>query len=170
MWAGCQKKRTWNCWGSFKSLIPDHADLHLVVVGEGPYLEDMRQDMAGTPCVFTGYLEGEDLAAVFASCDLFVFPSTTDTFGNVVLEAQASGLPVIVSDSGGPQENVLSGQTGLIVQGDSEENLLKAIKSLLAHPGRLKDMGLTARHYMEERPFDAAFQATWRLFEEHAHG
>ena len=155
---------------AFKKLIRDHAAVHLVIVGDGPYLEEMQQDLAGTPCTFTGYLQGEDLASAYASCDLFVFPSTTDTFGNVVLEAQASGIPVIVTDAGGPQENVLAGQTGLIVQGDSEENLLKAIKSLLAHPGRLKDMGLTARHYMEERPFDAAFQATWRLFEEHAHG
>jgi glycosyltransferase involved in cell wall biosynthesis len=76
----------------------------------------MRQDMAGTPCLFTGYLEGEGLAAVFASCDLFVFPSTTDTFGNVVLEAQASGIPVIVSDSGGPHENVVPGETGFVTR------------------------------------------------------
>jgi glycosyltransferase involved in cell wall biosynthesis len=154
----------------FKKLIQNQAAVHLVVVGDGHYLEEMQQDLAGTPCTFTGYLHGEDLAAVYASCDLFIFPSTTDTFGNVVLEAQASGLPVIVTDAGGPQENVLDGKTGLIVRGDSEQSLLKAIKGLLAHPERLKEMGLTARRYMEERPFDAAFHSTWRLFEEHAHG
>ena len=152
----------------FRELIKDHPDIHLVVVGDGPYLAEMQQELAGTPCTFTGYLQGEDLAAAYASCNLFVFPSTTDTFGNVVLEAQASGLPVIVTDAGGPQENVLSGQTGLVVRGDSEASLLAAIQSLLVQPERLKDMGLTARRYMEERSFDAAFQATWRLFEEQA--
>ena len=152
----------------FKSLIQDHSGLHLVVVGDGPYLEEMQQELAGTPCTFTGYLQGEDLAAAYASCDLFLFPSTTDTFGNVVLEAQASGIPVIVTDFGGPQENLIPGKTGLVIRGDSEESLLGAIHSLLAQPERLKDMGLTARCYMEERSFDAAFQATWRLFEEQA--
>src|SRR5439155_3460569 len=53
--------------------------------------------------VFLGYLTGESLASAYASADIFVFPSTTDTFGNVVIEAQASGLPVIVSDLGGPE-------------------------------------------------------------------
>jgi glycosyltransferase involved in cell wall biosynthesis len=154
----------------FKKLTEQQAAVHLVMVGDGPYLEEMQQDLAGTPCTFTGYLHGEDLAHAYASCDLFIFPSTTDTFGNVVLEAQASGIPVIVTDSGGPQENVQDGKTGLIIRGDSEENLLKAIKSLLTHPERLKEMGLMARRYMEERPFDAAFHSTWRLFEQHAHG
>ncbi len=152
----------------FKKLVQDKAPVHLVVVGDGPYLADMQKELAGAPCTFTGYLHGEDLAAAYASCDLFIFPSTTDTFGNVVLEAQASGLPVIVTDAGGPQENVLNGKTGLIVRGDSEEALLRAIKSLLAHPERLREMGMKARRYMEERPFDAAFQSTWGLFEQHA--
>jgi glycosyltransferase involved in cell wall biosynthesis len=154
----------------FKSLIQDYSGIHLVVVGDGHYLEEMQQELAGTPCTFTGYLQGEDLAAVYASCDLFLFPSTTDTFGNVVLEAQASGIPVIVTDFGGPQENLIPGKTGLVIRGDSEESLLGAIQSLLAQPERLKDMGVMARHYMEERSFDAAFQSTWRLFEEQARG
>ncbi len=154
----------------FKALIRNHPDLHLVVVGDGPYLEEMQQDLAGTPCTFTGYLQGEDLAAAYASCDLFLFPSTTDTFGNVVLEAQASGVPVIVTDTGGPQENVIPGKTGLVVQGDNEESLFEAVQSLLAQPDRLQTMGRAARRYMDERSFDAAFHATWQLFEEHACG
>ncbi|MEW6386167.1 MAG: glycosyltransferase [Thermodesulfobacteriota bacterium] len=152
----------------FKRLVQKHAAIRLVVVGDGPYLTEMQQELAGTPATFTGYLQGEDLAAVYASCDLFLFPSTTDTFGNVVLEAQASGIPVIVTDAGGPQENLLPGKTGLIIRGNCEESLFEAVQSLLAYPKGLKDMGQSARHYMEERSFDAAFQATWRLFEEQA--
>ncbi|MEW6659358.1 MAG: glycosyltransferase [Thermodesulfobacteriota bacterium] len=152
----------------FKDLIQNHPDAHLVIVGDGPYLEEMQQNLAGTPCTFTGYLQGEDLAAAYASCDLFLFPSTTDTFGNVVLEAQASGIPVIVTDAGGPQENVIPGKTGLIVRGDSEESLLGALQGLLAQPARLQVMGRAARRYMEERSFETAFHATWKIFEEHA--
>ncbi|MHB8066537.1 MAG: glycosyltransferase [Desulfobaccales bacterium] len=152
----------------FKTLIQNHPETHLIIVGDGPYLEEMQRHLAGTPCTFTGYLQGEDLAAAYASSDLFLFPSTTDTFGNVVLEAQASGIPVIVTDAGGPQENVIPEKTGLIVQGDSEESLLEAIRGLLAQPQRLQMMGRAARRYMEERSFDTAFHATWRLFEEHA--
>jgi glycosyltransferase involved in cell wall biosynthesis len=154
----------------FKGLVRDYPQLHLVVVGDGPYLEEMQRELAGSPCTFTGYLHGEDLAAAYASCDLFLFPSTTDTFGNVVLEAQASGLPVIVTDSGGPQENVRDGETGLIVPSGHEEGWQRAVQDLLAQPERLGAMGRAARRSMEQRSFEAAFQATWKLFEEHARG
>ena len=130
---------------AFKALVSRHPELKLFIVGDGPYLEEMRREMAGTPCIFTGYLAGEELAEVYASCDLFVFPSTTDTFGNVVLEAQASGLPVVVSDSGGPRENVIDGQTGVIIPGDDEESLRQALDRLLVRPQRLKEMGRAAR-------------------------
>jgi glycosyltransferase involved in cell wall biosynthesis len=153
---------------TYKQLIQTHDHLHLVVVGDGPYLEEMRREMAETPCLFTGYLEGEDLAAVFASGDLFLFPSTTDTFGNVVLEAQASGLPVIVTDSGGPQENVLHGKTGLIVPAHDEEAFYQAVDELVSHPERLPEMGRAARDYVRERSFENAFMQAWQMYEENA--
>jgi len=152
----------------FKTLLSSHPELKLIVVGDGPYLTEMRRVLAGPACVFTGYLAGEELAQVYASCDLFVFPSTTDTFGNVVLEAQASGLPVVVTDSGGPQENVINGETGVIVPGDDEEGLCNAINLLLADPDRLRKMGRAARNHVEQRSFEAAFQASWKMYEERA--
>ncbi len=150
--------------GAFKSVMAQNPALRLVVVGDGPYLEEMQQTLQDTPCVFTGYLEGEDLSAVYASSDLFVFPSATDTFGNVVLEAQASGIPVVVTDSGGPQENVVPGETGVVVPAHDEAALARAIIDLTANPVRLRQMGLAARKYMESRSFEAAFGATWDLF------
>jgi glycosyltransferase involved in cell wall biosynthesis len=150
----------------FRSISGNGLPLHLVVVGEGPYLQEMQEKLTGAPVTFTGFLEGEDLAAVYASCDLFVFPSTTDTFGNVVLEAQASGLPVIVSDAGGPQENLLPGETGLVVAGDNEEELAAAILELAAQPERLRDMGRAARSYAESRSFAQAFRATWKMYQD----
>ena len=76
---------------AFKTISPIRPELHLVVVGDGPYLDEMRNELSGCPATFTGYLDGDDLAQAYASSDVFVFPSATDTFGNVVLEAQASG-------------------------------------------------------------------------------
>jgi glycosyltransferase involved in cell wall biosynthesis len=154
----------------FKRLAETHDHLRLVVVGDGPYLDEMRREMSDTPCHFTGYLEGEDLAAVFASCDLFLFPSTTDTFGNVVLEAQASGLPVIVTDVCGPQENVIPGQTGLIVPAYDEAAFSRAVADLTAHSARLKEMGQAARDYVQERSFVNAFLQSWHMYEEKAVG
>ena len=150
---------------AFMTISAARPDVHLVVVGDGPYLEEMREVLAGYPCTFTGYLEGEDLAAVYAAGDIFVFPSATDTFGNVVLEAQASGLPVIVSDVGGPQENMLPGQTGLVIRPDDESELVAAVLSLIDDPARRQQMSQAARAYIENRSFSQAFQATWELYQ-----
>ncbi|MGQ9921846.1 MAG: glycosyltransferase [Desulfobacca sp.] len=149
----------------FMTISQMRPQVQLVVVGDGPYLEEMREVLAGFPCTFTGYLAGEDLAAVYAAADIFVFPSTTDTFGNVVLEAQASGLPVIVTDAGGPQENMLPGETGLVVRADDEAHLLEAILSLVDDPAKRQRLGQAARAYIENRSFGQAFQATWKLYQ-----
>jgi glycosyltransferase involved in cell wall biosynthesis len=147
----------------FKELCRTQNDLQLIIVGDGPFLREMQESMQGTPCTFTGYLEGEDLATVYASCDLFVFPSTTDTFGNVVLEAQASGIPVVVTDSGGPQENIIPDETGLVARGDNAESFLYAIRWFIRSPQSLTQMGEAARRYMEQRSFESAFDETWGM-------
>lgn len=73
----------------------DHQHCHLVIVGDGPARAEMQQELANLPVTFMGYLRGEALAAAFASADVFAFPSHTETFGQVVLEAMASGLPIV---------------------------------------------------------------------------
>jgi len=149
---------------AFRRLCRHNPNVHLVVVGDGPYLQVMKQTMQGLPCHFTGYLKGKQLAEAYASSDLFVFPSTTDTFGNVVLEAQASGLPVVVTDRGGPCENMIPGQTGLVVPADGTEGLSAALKGLTDDPGRIRAMGAAARKYVEARSFEAAFLSTWQMY------
>jgi glycosyltransferase involved in cell wall biosynthesis len=124
----------------------------------------MQRELAGLPAVFTGTLHGEELAQAYASADLFVFPSTTDTFGNVVLEAQASGLAVIVSDKGGPAENIDPGSTGLIVPGRDAAALARAMDALCGDTVRLRRMGAEARRFAEERSFASAFLETWEMY------
>lgn len=143
-------------------------NLRLIVVGDGPYREEMERELAGLPAIFTGTLHGEALAQAYASADLFVFPSTTDTFGNVVLEAQASGLAVIVSDKGGPMENIAPGSTGVVVSGRDSGALARAMSDLCSDPARLRAMGENARRFAEERSFASAFLATWEMYRDAA--
>lgn len=148
----------------FRQISQSTDRVSLVVAGDGPYLAEMKRELAGTPCSFTGCIMGEELAKLYATCDLFVFPSTTDTFGNVVLEAQASQLPVVVTDTGGPHENVIPEKTGIVVPADNPTALTSAINSFINDRRKLKQMGKTARQYAEDRPFDKAFEQTWRMY------
>ena len=148
---------------AFERLHREHPDVTLVLAGDGPYRAELERRLAQTPTIFPGYVQGEELAALYASSDLFVFPSRTDTFGNVVLEAQASGIPAIVTNEGGPQENVLHGRTGFVVDAERPEELLNALCDLVADPARLRAMGVAARESMEERSFERAFMDTWDM-------
>lgn len=134
------------------------------MVGDGPYRAEMAAALADAPAVFTGYVEGEELAEVYATADILVFPSTTDTFGNVVLEAQASGVPVIVSDKGGPQENLINGETGIVVASGQAEPLTEAMRTLCADEALRKRMALAAREYMNDRDFESAFNALYAMY------
>ena len=151
---------------AFKALCSNHDKAHLTVVGDGPYADEMKHLLKDYPVTFTGYLSGEPLCRVYASADIFVFPSTTDTFGNVVLEAQASGLPVIVSDLGGPCENMLDQKTGIIVKSDDVAALSAAMQQFLNTPGLCGQMSEQARAYMEDRSFENAFIQSWEFYKE----
>lgn len=136
---------------AFKDMIDAGSDARLVLVGDGPYRKELEQRLRGYPALFTGFRHGEELAALYASCDVFVFPSATDTFGNVVLEAQASGIPVIVSHEGGPKELMVPGETGLVVRANDRSELIRAMAYFLYDPGRARIMGKQARLFIESR-------------------
>ncbi|RJR46763.1 MAG: glycosyltransferase [Desulfobacteraceae bacterium] len=146
---------------SFKDLTRVRPEVSLIVVGDGPFLKEMQESLRGFPAYFTGYLSGEDLAEAYASSDIFLFPSATDTFGNVVLEAQASGLPVVVTDEGGPRENLIQGETGYVVPTNEKVPFEAAILRLVDDPSLRDRMGRRAREYMQKRSFEAAFLELW---------
>jgi len=149
---------------AFKALLEKSHDIRLCVAGDGPYRGEMETVLAGTPTIFTGNLQGDELSAVYATSSMLVFPSATDTMGTVVLEAQASGIPVIVTDQGGPQENVIPEETGLIVPANDVDALVAAVEVLLADEKRRSAMGAAARRYMEERQFKDRFREIWALY------
>ncbi|MEI6215257.1 MAG: glycosyltransferase [Desulfuromonadales bacterium] len=141
---------------AFRELVASGAPVALAVIGDGPYREEMEAALAAFPAMFTGYLSGEQLQCGYASADLFVFPSATDTFGNVVLEAQASGLPVIVSDAGGPCELMVNGETGAVFRADSTADLVRAIRAMISDPEKLSLMGKMARCFTLDNAPDSS--------------
>ena len=149
----------------FKRLVERKEKYHLIIVGEGPYISDMRMELRDYPVTFTGYLRGKDLSQAYASSDIFVFPSTTDTFGNVVLEAQASGLPVIVTDQGGPKENMIPGKTGFVVPANDPDSFISEIQRISDDEKLLNDMRDNARSYVEHRSFESAYLNNWRYYQ-----
>jgi len=145
--------------GAYRRLLESHPSTRLVFVGDGPYLRELRESLP--EAIFTGYLSGGDLAKAFASADIFVFPSTTDTFGNVVLEAMASGLPAIVSDTGGPRELVKNGVTGYVTRSLDVEDFSLATGRLLADPALRETMRTNALAAVQDRDWSEAFGRFW---------
>ena len=111
---------------------------------------------------FTGVLRGEELSRAYANMDLFVFPSHTDTFGNVVLEALASGVPAIVTPDGGPRTIVRDGETGYIVPDD---RFTTAIREILADPERHAAMRQAARAYALTASWDSVFEGVYAAYQ-----
>jgi phosphatidylinositol alpha 1,6-mannosyltransferase len=124
----------------------------LVIVGDGPLRGELEQALPDA--VFVGHREGEELSQWYASSDLFVFPSTTETFGNVVAEAQASGLPTIVVDRGGPPELVSDGATGFVVPPNDPKALADRTALLLQDPETRMRMGAAARRSASHRDWE----------------
>ncbi len=144
---------------AFRSLRADGVPVELSLVGHGPYAEALAEQLP--EACFTGYLAGEALASAYASSDLFVFPSTTDTFGNVIIEAQAAGLPVIVSDQGGPKELVREGLNGLTTKARDADDFARAIRRLAEDERLRKEMSVAARRGVEDRSWPSAFRKFW---------
>ncbi len=132
-----------------------------LIVGDGPFLEELKR-LLPTGC-FTGYLAGIELARAYASADIFVFPSTTDTFGNVIIEAQAAGLPCIVSDTGGPRELVSNGVDGYVTKSLDVSDFAAAIERLINDAPLRQSMSHSARTRVENRDWQEAFTRFWAL-------
>lgn len=143
------------------SLIPwlsQRKDVNLAIVGDGPYLDQVKEAFQGLPATFTGFLHGEDLSQAYASADAFIFPSISETLGLVITEAMASGLPVIAASSEPTLEQIQHGENGLIYDQNDIQALNQALDSLdnPAFRQHLVENGIT---YAQQFSWDAASQS-----------
>lgn len=129
---------------TIRTVLDNSGDFCLALVGDGPHRETLVKHFQGTHTVFTGFLYGEDLAKAYASSDIFIFPSLTDTLGLVILEAMAAGLPVIAADSGPAREQIEDGVTGHFYR-PAEANGLNAAIERVQDPLVRREMGANAR-------------------------
>jgi phosphatidylinositol alpha 1,6-mannosyltransferase len=124
----------------------------LALVGDGPMRAELEERLPDA--VFAGHRHGAELAAWYASADVFLFPSTTETLGNVVLEAMASGLPTVVVDRGGPQDLVEPGETGFVARANDVVDLADRAERLLRDPAERERMAAAAHAAAAERDWE----------------
>ncbi|MBN8204245.1 glycosyltransferase family 4 protein [Bacillus sp. NTK034] len=128
-----------------------------LIVGDGP-IRGQLQANAPKNMMFTGYLKGRELSEIYSASDLFVFPSSTETFGNVVLESLASGTPVIGADSGGVKSIIQDGVTGHLCQPGNVEEFSEAIINMLTNPKHRTQMGFEGREFALTQKWDRIFE------------
>ncbi len=133
----------------------------LAILGDGPYLAELKERYHHPSVVFCGFIKGRALSTAYASADVFVFPSTTDTYGNSVLEAQAAGLPAIVSDEGGPKDIIAPDQTGIVLPGHDKTRWAEAMRSLAFDRDLRLSMASAARVRASSRDWNTAFREFW---------
>jgi len=136
-------------------------NFRFLIVGHGKEESWLREHLPNAE--FTGVLRGHDLARAYANMDLFVFPSHTDTFGNVVLEALASGVPAVVTPDGGPRHIVRDGETGSIA---TDDGFTDAIANLIRDPELHARMRLAARIYAQSASWDSVFEGVYSTYDE----
>lgn len=149
------------------ALVASRLPHRLVLVGDGPMRGELEQCLPDA--VFVGNVPHHSVAEYLASADVFVFPSRTDTAGNVVLEAQACGLPAVVRPEGGPHENVVHGRTAVVAGGAGEPGFASSVVRLVADPDARLAMGAAAREYAITRDWPAALAPLFAAYREMAH-
>ena len=141
-------------------LAAGKTDFRFLIVGEGNEREFLEKNLQYAD--FTGFLDGKRLAEAYAKMDVFVFPSESETFGNVVQEANASGVPAIVTNQGGPKFIVSHNETGFIAE--NFEDFVRFSIELMNDAERLRLMKRAARRFAESRSWDAVFEDVYRAY------
>jgi glycosyltransferase involved in cell wall biosynthesis len=137
----------------------------LVVVGDGPYRKQMEAELEGRHAAFLGFRHGVELSTIYASSDLFAFPSTTDTLGQVVMEAQSAGLAVLVTNRGGPSE-VVNAQghanpSGYVLDPEDADAWRRTIIELAADPALRRTLGDNGHRKIQPMSIRHSFEHFW---------
>lgn len=156
-----------NAWRWVAGRVPDAA---LVIAGDGPFKAEMQKMLEGTPAYFLGKQNDQQLGLLYASADVFAFPSRTDTLGQVVMEAQCSGLPALVSDVGGPSELVDDDETGLVLPASDVNAWAEAIVRVLEDAALRQRLAMNARDRAWRYTLANSFESFWSVHERAAAG
>ncbi|RXI98376.1 glycosyltransferase family 1 protein [Anaerobacillus alkaliphilus] len=140
-------------------------DTHLLMVGDGPLLKQLSE-LECEQITWTGFMEGNDLAEVYASSNVFIFPSSTETFGNVVLEAQSSGLPVIGARAGGVQHLINHGQNGFLCEPKNTQEFARYTSLLLDDCQLQQKLGDHACQFANAQSWEQIFDRLLASFED----
>lgn len=133
------------------------AKTEFILVGDGPMAKQLKDDLTAN-VKFTGYLRGQELSDAYASADVFVFPSSTETLGNVVLEAMASGLPVIAANAGGVTENVIHNVNGVLCNSRDSKSFTEGMERFLDDFDLVTEMGSSARQFALTKSWGKVFE------------
>jgi glycosyltransferase involved in cell wall biosynthesis len=145
-----------------KLLAAGKTNFRFLIVGEGNEREWLEKNLRNAD--FTGFLDGKRLSEAYANMDVFVFPSESDTFGNVIQEANASGVPAIVTGRGGPKFIVRHAETGFVAENTDE--FVKFSLFLMNDAEKLASMKSAAREFAKSRSWDAVFGSVYRAYAE----
>ena len=139
--------------------------VNFAIVGGGPLLEELKKS-APDFITFTGFVMGKDLLELYASADVFLFPSPTETLGFVILEAMASQLPVIACYEGGVRDTLVDGFNGIACREKNVDDFVQASIKLIENDGLRKEMGMNARGYAESKDWNKSFEGLLNLYTE----
>lgn len=133
------------------------ANASLILAGDGPLFKELTENNTDESVHFTGFVQGSELSSLYAAADLFVFPSATETFGNVVLEAMASGTAVIGAAAGGVMDTVMHGQNGWLCPAGDTDAFIQAVIHLYDNEGLRKHLESHGLAYSAEQNWDSIF-------------
>lgn len=150
--------------GSYKIVSKKRDDVKFVLAGDGPVRNDLKEIMQDA--IFLGYLSGKDLSAAYASSDIFVFPSTTETFGNVTLEAMASKIPPVCAREGGAYGIIKEGITGLIAEPRDAESLSEKLLFLIDNPDKRDEISSMAYNFSMDKTWEKIFKQLFNRYNE----
>lgn len=150
--------------GFFADVLDRIPEASLAIVGDGPERPALEKRFAGKNARFLGYLKGEELATAYASSDLFVYASETETMGNVILEAMACGCGVIAPRAGGIPSLVTEGKTALLYRPGDLNDAVRCIRGLLADAPLRSQLGLAARESVEPMTWRNSAETVRRIY------
>lgn len=149
-----------------KPLLERISGTRLALIGDGPHRGYLEELFAGLPVIFMGYCQGEELAAAYASADIFAFTSSHESFGLVLAEAIASGLPVVSSRVGGAEDIIQHGETGYIFDVDQIDRLEEYVCELATKEEKREQMGQQARQFAETLKWDEIMRELSYFYED----